>query len=64
MAWPGTVTVAANSASSPAGWLHRIPGRRGFDEREPGRLVSLFASDWVRRYAEEKNPGISFKPMG
>ena len=32
-------------------------------EDRDGRLVALFASDWVRRYAEEKNPGISFKPM-
>ncbi len=33
-------------------------------EDRDGRLVALFASDWVRRYAEEKNPGISFRPMG
>ena len=33
-------------------------------EDRDGRLVALFASDWVRRYAKEKNPGISFAPMG
>jgi hypothetical protein len=26
--------------------------------------VALFASDWVRRYAEEKNPGVAFRAMG
>ncbi|MCC2626511.1 MAG: hypothetical protein K0S14_161, partial [Thermomicrobiales bacterium] len=29
-----------------------------------GRLVALFASDWVRRYAEEKNPEVVFRAMG
>lgn len=33
------------------------------EDRE-GRLVALFASDWVRRYAEEKNPGVAFRPLG
>ena len=33
------------------------------EDRE-GRLVALFASDWVRRYAEEKNPGVAFRAMG
>ena len=30
------------------------------EDRE-GRLVALFGSDWVRRYAEEKNPGVVFR---
>jgi peptide chain release factor 3 len=33
------------------------------EDRE-GRLVALFGSDWVRRYAEEKNPGVTFRAMG
>lgn len=33
-------------------------------EDRDGRLVALFASDWVRRFAEEKNPGVLFQPMG
>ncbi|MGH2617425.1 MAG: EF-Tu/IF-2/RF-3 family GTPase [Thermomicrobiales bacterium] len=33
------------------------------EDRE-GRLVALFGSDWVRRYAEEKNPGVVFRAMG
>ena len=33
-------------------------------EDRDGRLVALFASDWVRRYTEEKNPGVVFKPIG
>ena len=33
------------------------------EDRE-GRLVALFGSDWVRRYAEEKNPGVMFRAMG
>jgi hypothetical protein len=33
------------------------------EDRE-GRLIALFASDWVRRFAEEKNPGVVFQPMG
>jgi hypothetical protein len=33
------------------------------EDRE-GRLVALFGSDWVRRYAEEKNPGVAFRAMG
>ena len=26
--------------------------------------MALFGSDWVRRYAEEKNPGVVFRAMG
>ena len=33
-------------------------------EDRDGRLVALFASDWVRRYTEEKNPGVVFRAMG
>jgi peptide chain release factor 3 len=32
-------------------------------EDRDGRLIALFGSDWVRRYAEEKNPGLAFSPM-
>jgi peptide chain release factor 3 len=28
------------------------------------RLVGLFASEWARRLAEERNPGVRFRPLG
>lgn len=33
-------------------------------EDRHGRLVALFGSDWVRRYAEERNPGLTFRALG
>lgn len=32
-------------------------------EDRNGRLVALFGSDWVRRYAADKNSGVVFRPL-
>jgi peptide chain release factor 3 len=54
-------------------WVEGVQDRRNLvwptrdvlrAEDRDGRLVALFASDWVRRYAEEKNPGVVFRPLG
>jgi peptide chain release factor 3 len=33
-------------------------------EDRNGRLVALFGSSWVRRYAQEQNPDVVFRPLG
>jgi peptide chain release factor 3 len=33
-------------------------------EDRNGRLIALFGSDWVRRYAQEQNPGVIFRALG
>ncbi len=33
-------------------------------EDRDGRLIALFGSDWVRRYAAEQNSGVVFRPLG
>ena len=57
----------------PSGWKAPAEGGKGLNwptrdalrtEDRDGRLVALFASDWVRRYTEEKNPGVVFRAMG